>query len=67
MPPNFLAQFSGPKPDPVMWGLEIREIGESPIVTVYMMESFLQSPGITGKVRKLHPTADIRVTAQHLG
>lgn len=59
MKPNFLAQFTGERPLPVMWGLEVHTGG---VRYVHVASDANTALRLAEKLRKLHPSAPIKVT-----
>lgn len=57
---NFLAQFTGEQPEQTLWGIEILAEG---VRVVHIARNFQQALTLARKLRQLHPSACIRLTA----
>lgn len=60
---NFLAQFSGPAPEEILWGFEVYNAQGKRVIS-YVLGADLQCAfRLVTKLRELHPGTDIRVKA----
>lgn len=60
MKPNLLAQFSGDRPAPMFWGVEVCVNGVS---VVHISTNFNHASKLVQRLRELHPDTPVKLTA----